>query len=305
MTASTGRARASVMLSMFIFGTIGIFRRYIPLSSGLLAMTRGFVGALFLLCIMAAGKRRFDREGVRGSLLLLVLSGALMGFNWILLFEAYRYTTVATATLCYYLAPAFVMLAAPVVLKERLTPRKLGCVVLSLGGMVLVSGVLNAGFSGAAELRGVLLGLGAAVLYAAVILMNKRLGPVPAYDKTILQLFSAAVVLVPYVLFTEEGGFGGITPSALLLLLVVGVVHTGVAYALYFGSISALTAQTVAVFSYIDPVVAVLLSALFLREPMTPAGVAGAVLILGAALWGELPEKPKLVEGHEKPPAVP
>lgn len=291
MDNTTHRARISMILSMFIFGTIGIFRRYIPLSSGLLAMTRGVIGALFLLLLVTAKRQKLDRSAIRDNLRLLILSGALIGFNWILLFEAYRYTTVATATLCYYLAPTFVMLASPMVLRERLTPRKLCCVAVSLAGMVLVSGVVDTGFSGGAEFRGVLFGLGAAALYASVILMNKRLGPIPAYDKTILQLASAAVVLMPYVLFAEKGGITGVTPFVVIMILVVGIVHTGTAYALYFGSMTSLKAQTVAIFSYIDPVVAVILSALFLKEAMTVSGVIGAVLILGAALWSEVPEK--------------
>ena len=291
MENTTWRARMSLILSMFIFGTIGVFRRYIPLSSGLLAMTRGIIGALFLLLLVTVKRQKFDREAIRTNLVRLIVSGVLIGFNWILLFEAYRYTTVATATLCYYLAPTFVILASPLVLRERLTVRRLCCVVISLVGMVLVSGVLNTGFSGAAELKGVLFGLGAAALYASVVLLNKRLGPIPAYDKTIVQLVSAAIVLVPYVLFVERGGFDGVTPFVAVMILVVGIVHTGLAYALYFGSMSSLKTQTVAIFSYIDPVVAVILSALLLREEMTVAGVIGAVLILGAALWGEMPEK--------------
>lgn len=291
MDQNVNRARASLVLSMVVFGTIGIFRRYIPLSSGLLAMTRGFIGALFLLLLVMAKRQPLDRKAIGQNLWLLLASGALIGFNWILLFEAYRFTTVATATLCYYLAPTFVVMASPLVLKERLTPRKLFCVGVSLAGMVLVSGVLHTGISGAGELKGVLFGLGAAALYASVILLNKRLGPISAYDKTILQLAAAAVVLVPYVLFTESAGFSGVTPFVVVMLLIVGIVHTGLAYALYFGSMSALKAQTVAIFSYIDPIVAVVLSAAFLQEEMTIAGAIGAVLILGAALWGELPEK--------------
>lgn len=293
MEKNIRQARVSLVFSMFIFGTIGIFRRYIPLDSGLLAMARGIIGSVFLIVLVKARKQSFDRAAIRQNLLLLIVSGALIGFNWILLFEAYRFTTVATATLCYYLAPTFVMLVSPLVLKERLTARRGACVAISLIGMILVSGVLNAGFSGVSELKGVFLGLGAAALYASVVIMNKCLGPIPAYDKTILQLISAAVVLIPYVLLVEKSGFAGTTPLVLLMLLIVGVVHTGAAYAMYFGSMSSLPAQTLAIFSYIDPVVAVILSALFLKEDITVAAVIGAVLILGAALWGEMPEKEK------------
>jgi len=280
-------------LSMIIFGTIGIFRRYIPLPSSMVAMTRGLVGMLFLLALLRVRKIRLNGSAIRKKLPLLCLSGAAMGVNWILLFEAYNYTSVATATLCYYLMPMFVILVSPFLLKEKLTIRKLICVAVALAGMVFVSGILNAGFTGAAEIRGVLLGLAAAAFYASVVLMNKGLGNVPAYDRTIVQLGAAGIVLVPYVLLTENVAVMSFTPVTIAMLAVVCIIHTGVAYALYFGSLMHLKAQTAAILSYIDPVVAVLLSALLLKENMGVTGIIGAVLVLGAALVSELPEKKK------------
>ena len=285
-------ATFKLTLSMIIFGTIGIFRRYIPLPSSLVAMTRGLTGMLFLLLVMVLRKRGMNRTAVRRKLGLLCLSGAAIGVNWILLFEAYNYTSVATATLCYYLAPMFVILASPLVVGERLTAKKLICVLTALLGMVFVSGVLESG-GGSSDLKGVLLGLGAAVLYASVVLMNKQLGDVPAYDRTIVQLGSSAAVLLPYVLLTENLGTLSFTPGTIALLLVVGVVHTGIAYALYFGSLMQLKAQTAAILSYIDPVVAVLLSALVLREHMSLLSGLGAILVLGAAVVSELPSRRK------------
>ena len=285
-------ATFKLTLSMVIFGTIGVFRRYIPLPSSLVAMSRGLTGMLFLLLVMLLRKRGMNRTAVRRKLGLLCLSGAAIGVNWILLFEAYNYTSVATATLCYYLAPMFVILASPLVVGERLTAKKLICVLTALLGMVFVSGVLESG-GGSSDLKGVLLGLGAAVLYASVVLMNKQLGDVPAYDRTIVQLGSSAAVLLPYVLLTEELGALTFTPGTIGLLLVVGIVHTGIAYALYFGSLMQLTAQTAAILSYIDPVVAVLLSALVLREHMSLLSGLGAVLVLGAAVVSELPSRRK------------
>ena len=285
-------ATFKLTLSMVIFGTIGIFRRYIPLPSSLVAMTRGLIGMLFLLLVMVLRKRGMNRTAVRRKFAMLCLSGAAIGVNWILLFEAYNYTSVATATLCYYLAPMFVILASPLVVGERLTAKKMICVLAALLGMVFVSGVLEAG-GGSSDLKGVLLGLGAAVLYASVVLMNKQLGDVPAYDRTIVQLGSSAAVLLPYVLLTEELGALTFTPGTIGLLLVVGIVHTGIAYALYFGSLMQLKAQTAAILSYIDPVVAVLLSALVLREHMSLLSGLGAVLVLGAAVVSELPSRRK------------
>lgn len=281
------KSRNNLILSMCIFGTIGILRRYIPLSSSLVALVRGIIGSVFLMMVLLISKKSLDKQALRKNLPMLSLSGAAIGFNWILLFEAYNYTSVATATLCYYLAPILVILASPLVLKERLTKKSILCTVTALVGMVLVSGITETGFSGLSELKGILLGIGAAVLYASVILMNKKISGIPSYDKTILQLATASAALLPYVLVTEDLSAISLTPVAVLLLLVAGIIHTGFAYWLYFGSMNDLPSHTVALLSYMDPILAILLSVILLREPMSLSAAIGAVLILGAAYISE------------------
>lgn len=298
MNAETNRPGALLMLasSMLIFGTIGLFRRYIPLSSGLLAFSRGILGALFLglfLMIRRLPEQRLKKRKDswnRASapvFFLLILSGALIGVNWILLFEAYNYTTVATATLCYYMQPTIVILLSPLFFHERLTAKKLVCAFLAVLGMFLVSGAAGEGIPQGDASRGILCGLGAAALYAAVVIMNKCIRNIDPYLKTILQLASASVCLLPYLAVTGQLSYVKLDSFSLLMLLVVGIVHTGIAYTLYFGSTDGLRAQTIALFSYIDPVSALFISVLFLHEPMGAAGLAGAVLILGAAFAAE------------------
>ena len=283
------RAKWDLIFSVSVFGTIGIFVRWIGLPSSVIALVRGAVGAAFLLLLAHFRHAPIDRAALRRRWQLLLLSAAMMSFNWITLFEAYRYTTVATATLCYYMAPIFVTLISPVLLKERLTARKLLCVFLALAGMVFVSGVPQSGLPGPSEAKGILLALCSAVLYAGVILINKYLAGVPAYDRTLLQLACAAAVMIPYILLTEDLSAMSVTPLGAVLLLIVAVFHTGWCYALYFGSMTVLSTQTVALFSYIDPIVAILLSALLLREPLGWSGILGAALVLGSTLVSELP----------------
>lgn len=283
------RAKRDLIFSVSVFGTIGIFVRWIGLPSSVIALVRGAVGAAFLLLLARFRHAPIDRAALRRRWQLLLLSAAMMSFNWITLFEAYRYTTVATATLCYYMAPIFVTLISPVLLKERLTARKLLCVFLALAGMVFVSGVPQSGLPGPSEAKGILLALCSAALYAGVILINKYLAGVPAYDRTLLQLACAAAVMIPYILLTEDLSAMSVTPLGAVLLLIVAVFHTGWCYALYFGSMTVLSAQTVALFSYIDPIVAILLSALLLREPLGWSGILGAALVLGSTLVSELP----------------
>ena len=299
--ATPKKANMAFVLSMVIFGTIGIFRRYIPLPSGLIAFSRGLIGMLFLLVFVAVRGIRLSKENIRKNGLKLLLSGAFLGFNWILLFEAYRYTSVAVATLCYYMAPILVVLASPLLFGERLGGRKLLCVVVALAGMVLVSGVVDTGFGGGENAKGVLLGLGAAVLYASVVLMNKKITGISSYEKTIVQLGTAAIVILPYTLLTETVDPQAWSLRSVLCLLFVGIVHTGVAYALYFGAVSDMKAQTAALFSYLDPVVAILLSALLLGEPMTLWVGIGAVLVLGAALLCEMePATRQVASGRDE-----
>ncbi|HHT16472.1 MAG TPA: DMT family transporter [Papillibacter sp.] len=275
------------ILSMLIFSTIGIARRYIPLSSAALAMVRGVIGAAFLLLFVLIRREKIAWQTVRKNLLPLCLSGVFVAVNWILLFESYRFTTVATATLCYYMAPIFVTLLSPLFFKEKLTVKKLACVLVALGGMVLISGVLQAG-GGGGDFRGILCGLGAAVFYACVTVLNKTVRGVSPFDKTIIQLSAAFIVLIPYVLLTESAQSLTFTPAVMLLILIVGVLHTGVAFACFFGSVEHLPAQTVALLSYLDPVLAIFLSAVFLRETVGLWSVIGAVLVLGSTLVNEL-----------------
>ena len=287
--SKNNRSLYMLIASMVIFGTIGIFRRLIPLPSASIAALRGIVGAAFLLLLNAARRKKPDRAAIRGNLALLLVSGALIGANWIALFEAYQFTSVAVATLCYYMAPMFVIMFSPLVLGEKLTARKYICVALAVAGMVFVSGVLDLGGGGSP--KGVALGLLAAVLYASVIFINKRMKPMPAMDRTVVQLAAAGVVVLPYALLNGFGGTGALTAGTILLLAVVCIVHTGLAYALYFGSVEGLPAHTLALLSYIDPVVAVLLSLLLLREPMSIPALIGAVLVIGAMIVSEITPK--------------
>ncbi len=272
--------------SMLIFGTIGIFRRYIPLSSALLAFSRGILGGLCLLVFMHLTHRKKERVGKK-NLILLIITGALIGLNWIFLFESYNYTTVSVATMCYYMQPTIVILVSPFFLKEKLTPKKLICAFFAVVGMFLISGMADGGGIDRSDMTGILYGLGAAALYASVIILNKKISVEDAYQRTMIQLFAASVTIVPYILLTEDFSSVLLSTESVLMVLIVGIVHTGIAYAMYFGSMKGLKAQSIAVISYIDPVFALILSALVLGETLTAWGIIGAVLIMLSALLSE------------------
>ena len=281
-------SRLKIIFSMVIFGTIGLFVRNIALPSSIISLSRGLCGVAFLFIVMAIKRTKLSRTAVQSNLFWLCASGVALGFNWAFLFESYRHTTVATSTLCYYMAPMLIILAAPLVLKERLTVRKLLCIIAALIGMVCISGVLDRGMPAAGELKGILFGLAAAVLYACVVLVNKQMQGITSYERTIMQLAISAVVMLPYCLLTESASSVSLTPRSVIMLLIVGAVHTGFAYVLYFGAMECVPAQTAAIVSYIDPVVALLISVTVLGEKLGVVGWIGAALILGAALVSEL-----------------
>ncbi len=269
------------LTAMIIFGTIGLLRKSVPLPSSVVALARGIIGSAVLFAISRFSQVRPSGESIKNNILFLILSGAAIGFNWILLFESYNYASVATATLCYYLAPVLVILLAPFVLHESISTRQIFWVFMALIGMALVSGIFDD--NSTAQFKGIAFGISSAVLYAFVILMNKRIVGIPALNKTLIQLFFASIAMLPYVLLTEDIGSFSITGSTIANLLIMGLIHTGAAYWLYFSAVEKLEAHTVALFSYIDPVVAILLSTFFLKEPMTILGALGAVIILISA----------------------
>ena len=282
-------AKLAFLSAILIYGTLGVFVRYAGQPSALVALARSSIGTLFLLVLLAVKRQKIDFSAIRRNWRPLLIAGVLLGLNWVTLFEAYRYTTVAVATLCTYLNPIIIVFGAAVLMHEQLTARKLLCIAVALIGMVFVSGVADSGLPDAGEAKGILLGLLTAVLYGCIVLSNKQLRDISAYDRTLVQLFITTLVLIPYCIL--HGDFVGlqITGGQLALLLILGVVHTGFAYSLYFGSMAYLPAQTLAILSYLDPVTAVLLSALVLHEPLSGFEIFGAVCILGAAVVSELP----------------
>lgn len=253
-------------------------------------MARGIIGAIFIFIFLAVRKTPFSLSHFHGKAWMVMIVGAIMGFNWVTLFEAYNYTSVSTATLCYYMEPIFLILISPFVFKEKMTGKKLICVAVAFIGMIFVSGVLTASV-GKSDITGITFGLLSGFLYAIVVCSSRAIKDVDPYEKTALQLFSAGVVMIPYLLF--KGAFAdpslatAFTPTTIIMLAIVCIVHTGIMYLLYFESINHLSVTQIAVLSYIDPVVAIILSQVILHEDMGWQGVVGAVLILGAAFISE------------------
>lgn len=285
----TMNPRLMLITSMTIFGTLGLFVRNIPVSSGELALYRAVLAALLIAVFLLLTKQRIPFSRIKKEVPLLLASGIAIGINWILLFEAYKYTTVSVATLSYYFAPVIVTIVCPVLFQEKLTGKQILCFVMSTIGLVLITGIGEVG-SGR-DFVGILFGLGAAVFYATVILLNKFIKNVEGIHRTFLQFLAAIVILVPYVILTSGVTLGCLDGIGWINLLIVGLVHTGVTYCLYFSSLKELPGQKAAILSYIDPLVAVLISVTVLGEAMTLWQVIGGMLILGFTLWNEIAPK--------------
>ena len=285
MEPSLGRERAKYITSVVLYGTIGMFLRYVSLPSELVAMCRGILGSIFILAFLAFRHTKPDGKAIKKNLKWLIISGICLGLNWIFLFAAYMETTVAIASLCNYMAPLIVIVAAPLVLHEKLEVRKLPCVLAALIGIILVSGVTE---GGSGNPLGIVFGLSAAVCFVIIVICNRNLKDISSYDRSIVQLALSAVTILPYFIIHNLGKELYVSPGSIPIVLILGLLHTGVAYCLYFSGMATLPVQTVAVLGYIEPVVAVLCSAIFLAEPMTVSGWIGAILIIAAAVVSEL-----------------
>ena len=280
--------RVLLLLSMTIFGTVGIFVRNIPLPSEEIALYRAALALLLIGLYLLISHKKITLTRPRLQLTVLLLSGAAMAMNWVLLFEAYKYTTISNATLAYYFAPTVVTVASTIIFKEKITPLSVLCFVGSSAGIVLITGTQSGGDG---DLIGILFGLGAALLYASVVLMNKLLSDVAGIQRTFMQFLSAVAVLIPYVLIGTGIHLDGLSSNGWIALLIVGIIHTGITYCMYFTSIGTLPGQKVAILSYVDPLVAVLASVFILGEDITPLQIVGGIMILGFSLLSELMPK--------------
>ena len=285
--AALRKSRLMMVAAMWIFGTIALFVRNIPVSSSEIALYRAAAASVLLGMYFLATGQKIELSAIGRELPLLLLSGVAMGINWILLFEAYRYTTVSVATLSYYFAPVIVTVACRILFREKMGPKQWLCFFMSTLGIVLITGIGDLRGSNT-HLIGILFGFGAAVLYASVVLLNKRIKGVAGMQRTFLQFVAAVVVLLPYVAFTGGFTIGSLNASGWVNLLIVGVVHTGIAYCMYFSALKDIPGQEAAILSYMDPLVAVAVSVFVLGERLTLMQQTGGILILGFTLYNEI-----------------
>lgn len=280
--------RTKLITAMVIWGTIGIFVRNIKLSSIEIAFFRACLGSGFLILISLINRDKIDKKLLKENLLVLSVSGLALGINWIALFQAMKFTTISNATLSYYFAPVFITIFSAIIFKEKMTVKNIICLAGAILGLFLIvkSGD-SENVNGYNHLKGILYGLSGAVLYATIVMLNKYIKGLSGFQATLIQLFVAALVLIPMVSGKNSINFLAMDTKTWVFILILGIVHTGIAYLLYFPSIKDVRSQSIAMLSYLDPIVAILMSFVFLGESMGVAQIIGGVLILSTSYINE------------------
>lgn len=280
------KSKIQFILSMVIFGTIGLVVRNIDLSSSERALLSSFLGCLFLLLIFFLMKKKISWNLLKSNAIFLILSGVALGGNWIFLYQSYDHTTIANATLGYYFAPVFVMILSPFVLREKLTIKKMACVGVAIIGMLMIVGE-GVRASNSDDLLGLSFGLIAAAFYAALLLLNKFIKDMGKLEMTILQLGTTTLLLIPYVFLSSGFGIFEVSGSSIPFIFILGIINTGIGFWLFFSGMEKLTGQSIAMLSYVDPFVAIMISAIILHEQMTINQMLGGVLLLGSTIVSE------------------
>ena len=275
-----------LILSMVVFGSMGLFVLAIHLPSNEIVLVRMGLGCLVILAVIAKHKEKFDWAAIRKNLLWMVSGGICLGLGCVFYFEGYRNTTVSIATLIFYSGPVLMMLLSPLLFKEKLTVYKLLGVFAALSGIVLING--TAPISGSNPGKGVICTLLAVVLCQSLLYCNKRITGIPYLQLTLIEMLAAFAALLPYVIITHEGPIVIPPVKEIICLLTLGIVHGGWGYYVFFSSVQLLRAQSVILISYVEPFSALVLSAIFLQERLTLLQIIGAVLLLCGAAYGEV-----------------
>ncbi|MEG2706617.1 MAG: DMT family transporter [Erysipelotrichaceae bacterium] len=274
-------AKLKLMMAMLIFGSIGIFIKNIDLPSTMIVLWRTMIGSITLAFLFVIKKQKINKEGIRNNFFQLIFAGIVLGGEWVCLFESYRYISVSMATLLYYCAPILVFLFAAVFFKEKITLKKALGILAAMIGMLFLNGEA---FSSKQSIIGLGMGILAALLYASLMITNKAIKNLSGLQSTFIQMIIAFFIMMIYTLVSSGSIKIAVKHEDLILLLIVGVVHTGIACYWYFSSMQVLPSQTTSILSYIDPTSALLFSAIFLNERLTTLQIIGAVFILAGMI---------------------
>lgn len=271
------------LFSLILFGSNGTIASFIALNSRQTVLLRTLIGSLFLLFLFLISGKKFTFYKHKKQFAFLAISGMAMGGSWMFLYEAYRRIGVGISSLLYYCGPIIVIALSPILFKERLTVNKIIGFIIVFCGVVLLN--INT-FDKSGNTFGVICGLLSAVLYAFMIIFNKKATDIVGFENSLLQLFFAFFTVAVFVGITAGYNFK-IPTESIIPILILGLLNTGVGCYFYFSSITNLKVQTVAVCGYLEPLSAVMFSAFILKEKLLTMQILGIFLIINGAILCE------------------
>lgn len=277
------RSYFKYIFALLLFGSNGIVASFISMDSYEIVLLRTLIGSLLLIAIFFAGKGKltFYKKGKQFS--FLCVSGMAMGASWLLLYEAYTQIGVGISSLLYYCGPVLVMALSPILFREKFGASKMIGLACVLGGICLVNGKV---FGGGANSVGFVWGILSAVMYAVMVICNKKAADIAGLENAMLQLFISFLTVAAFVVL-KQGFAIQIAPANILPIFILGLLNTGAGCYFYFSSICDLPIQTVAICGYLEPLSAVLFSVVMLQESMSLLQVLGAALMIGGAIFAE------------------
>lgn len=276
--------KIKLALVMIIWGSLGVFTKSIPLSALSLAFLRASIALPVLLVAMKmnkAGKVEWAR------LKPYLVSGVLLGFGWLTLFYGFKHTSISSAVIIYNMCPVYVMIAAPLILKESISKLQIAVILCSFLGLFLIVGHnVSEGYG----YMGMALSAISGMIYAAIVLINRGIKcRVDNQTATLVQIFTAMLVLLPFVLM--EGNIltvVNLDTRAIVFTILVGILHTGVAYTLFFSLYAHMKSVEIVSYSYLEPLFGILFSVIIVGERLTIMQIIGGLLILGSTYVGEM-----------------
>ncbi len=274
--------------ALLLFGSNGIIANHIALPSTEIVLYRTFIGSAFLFLVFLISNKKWTLFKEKKSLFYLFLSGIAMGASWMFLYEAYRRIGVAVSSLLYYCGPVIVILLAPILFGETLTKRKTLGFISAFFGLFLINGSL---LSAKADLIGILFGLMSAVMYALMVIANKKAAKISGLENSLLQLWFSFLTVAVFVVL-RGNSLVHIPTGSILPLLFLGIVNTGLGCYLYFSKLDRLPVHSISILGYLEPLSAVILSMCILSETMTSLQFLGAALLLGGSAFAELAPTP-------------
>lgn len=276
--------RIKLVFVMIIWGSLGVFTRSIPLSALSLAFLRALIALPVLFTIMKIKKA----EPVKlRQLIPYIISGILLGLGWLTLFYGYKHTSISSAVIIYNMCPVYVTILAPLVLKEAISKFQTAVIFASFYGLFLIVGNnLSEGYG----TMGLALSAVSGMLYAAIVMINRSIKiRVENHTATFVQILAAMLTLLPFVLI--DGNIDTVVHLDLLAAVytvLLGILHTGVAYTLFFSVYAHMKSVEIVTYSYLEPLFGILFSVIFIGEKLTPPQIIGGLLILGSTYLGEM-----------------